>query len=129
MILKGLIDNNIKVKGSKCLIMGLTYKENVPDTRESPSKQIINELKAYGIDIYGCDPLLTSHEINNFKIKEHKWGSKEKFDSIIIAVKHQKFLDLSWSNITEKLRGKGLIIDIKNILTPPEKSKINYKKL
>jgi UDPglucose 6-dehydrogenase/UDP-N-acetyl-D-galactosamine dehydrogenase len=129
MTLKGLIDNNIKVKGSKCLLMGLTYKENVPDTRESPSKQIINELKAYGIDIYGHDPLLTSNEINNFKIKEYKWNYESKFDSIIIAVKHKQFLELSWSNITEKLRGIGLIIDVKNILTPPDKSKINYKKL
>ena len=51
------------MKGSKVLIMGLTYKENVPDTRESPVREIIKELKEFGIEIYGYDPLLSKEEI------------------------------------------------------------------
>ena len=43
--------------------MGLTYKENVPDTRESPVREIIKELKDFGIDIYGYDPLLSKEVI------------------------------------------------------------------
>jgi UDP-N-acetyl-D-mannosaminuronate dehydrogenase len=43
------------IKGSEVLIMGLAYKENVPDTRESPVREIIKELKEFGIKIYGYD--------------------------------------------------------------------------
>ena len=48
------------------LIMGLTYKENVPDTRESPVVRIIEELKEFGVEIYGDDPLLSTEEIEEF---------------------------------------------------------------
>ena len=41
------------IKGSKVLIMGLTYKENVPDTRESPMREMVKELKEFGVDVYG----------------------------------------------------------------------------
>ena len=47
------------INGSKVLIMGLTYKENVPDTRESPVKEMVKELKEFGVDVYGYDPLLS----------------------------------------------------------------------
>jgi len=57
------------IKGSKVLIMGLTYKENVPDTRESPVREIIKELKEFGIEIHGYDPLLSKEEIEAFGVK------------------------------------------------------------
>jgi len=47
------------IKDSKVLIMGLTYKENVPDTRESPVREMVKELKEFGVDVYGYDPLLS----------------------------------------------------------------------
>jgi len=58
MTIKALNNVGKVIKGSKVLIMGLTYKENVADTRETPVKEIIRELKEYGVDIYGYDPLL-----------------------------------------------------------------------
>jgi len=58
MIIKALNNVGKVIKGSKVLIMGLTYKENVADTRETPVKEIIRELKEYGVAIYGYDPLL-----------------------------------------------------------------------
>jgi UDPglucose 6-dehydrogenase/UDP-N-acetyl-D-galactosamine dehydrogenase len=71
MTIKGLNEvGKVKViKGSKVLIMGLTYKENVPDTRESPVKEIVKELKEFGIDAYGYDPLLSKEEIEGFGVK------------------------------------------------------------
>ena len=55
--IKGLNEVGKVIKGSKVLIMGLTYKENVPDTRESPMREMVRELKEFGVDIYGFDPL------------------------------------------------------------------------
>jgi len=49
--------------------MGLTYKENVPDTRESPVREMVKELKNFGIKIYAYDPLLSKEEVENFCAK------------------------------------------------------------
>ena len=49
--------------------MGLTYKENVSDTRESPVREMVKELKEFGIEIYGYDPLLSNEEIEGFGVK------------------------------------------------------------
>ena len=59
MAIKGLNEVGKVIKDSKVLIMGLTYKENVPDTRESPVYEIVEELKEFRIEVYGCDPLLS----------------------------------------------------------------------
>ncbi|RZB29548.1 MAG: hypothetical protein AEth_01059 [Candidatus Argoarchaeum ethanivorans] len=53
MAIKGLNDVEKVIKGSKVLIMGLTYKENVPDTRESPVREIVRVLEDFGVDVYG----------------------------------------------------------------------------
>jgi len=58
MAIKGLNEVGKVIKGSKVLIMGLTYKENVPDTRESPVREMVKELKEFGVNVYGYDPLL-----------------------------------------------------------------------
>jgi len=67
--IKGLNEVGKVIKGSKVLIMGLTYKENVPDTRESPVREMVKELKEFGVDVYGHDPLLSKEEIEDFDIK------------------------------------------------------------
>jgi len=58
MTVKALNDAGKVIKGSRVLIMGLTYKENVADIRETPAKEIIRELREYGVDIFGYDPLV-----------------------------------------------------------------------
>ncbi len=70
MTIKALNNVGKVIKGSKVLIMGLTYKENVADTRETPVKGIIQELKEYGVDIFGYDPLLNDIE-HEFGIKPY----------------------------------------------------------
>jgi len=69
MAIKGLNEVGKVIKGSKVLIMGLTYKENVPDTRESPVKEMVKELKEFGVEAYGYDPLLSKEEIEGFGVK------------------------------------------------------------
>jgi len=63
MAIKGLNEVGKVIKGSKVLIMGLTYKENVPDTRESPVREMVKELKEFGIEVYGYDPLLSREKL------------------------------------------------------------------
>ncbi|HJH27029.1 MAG TPA: nucleotide sugar dehydrogenase, partial [Methanophagales archaeon] len=91
--IKALNEVGKVIKGSKVLIMGLTYKENVADIRETPVMGIIKELKEFGIEIFGFDPLLKKEEIEAFGISaletiEEIFG---KADCVIITVAHDAF--------------------------------------
>jgi UDP-N-acetyl-D-galactosamine dehydrogenase len=103
MTIKAINDVGKVIKGSKVLIMGLTYKENVPDTRETPAKELIKELIEYGVDVYGYDPMLAVKEAEEeFQIK--MLASLEQdvvFDGIILAIAHDVF----------KENGKGISLD------------------
>lgn len=103
------------VKESKVLIMGLTYKENVPDTRESPVKGIIKELKEYGVEILGYDPLLDNIE-DEFGIKVIR-GLREapKVDAVILAVAHDSFKKVKLNELREALNNKPILIDVRQI--------------
>ena len=68
MAVRGLNDAGKVISGSKALILGVTYKENVPDTRESPVKDIVKELKEYRVAVYGSDPMVTSEELQRFGV-------------------------------------------------------------
>ena len=72
--------------------MGLTYKENVPDTRESPAREMVKELKEFGVEAYGYDPLLSKEEIEGFGVKAlDTLDVKIKMDGVIVAVPHDEF--------------------------------------
>jgi len=83
-IIKRLIEMDIKIKCAKVLIIGLTFKPNVSDYRNSRIKNLIDELKNYGVDVYGHDPLLTEDII----LKEFGVRNCEDVDLKILAVKH-----------------------------------------
>jgi len=68
IVIKALNEVGKVIKSSSVLIMGLTYKENVPDTRVTPVRIMIKEMKEFGIDILGFDPLLSREEIEAFRI-------------------------------------------------------------
>jgi UDP-N-acetyl-D-glucosamine/UDP-N-acetyl-D-galactosamine dehydrogenase len=119
MTIKALNDVGKVIKGSKVLIMGLTYKENVPDTRETPQKHVIEELKEYGIEPFGYDPLLNIAEaekefnINMLKTVEQQF----KYDAIIMAVSHDIFKGnghgLSLEGLKGVMNNKPVLIDIR----------------
>jgi len=69
---------------------GRAYKENVPDTRESPVKKMVKELKEFGVDVYGYDPLLTKEEIEEFSVKALD-ELNAKVDCVVAAVAHDEF--------------------------------------
>jgi len=73
--------------------MGLTYKENVADIRETPVMGIIKELREFGIEIFGFDPLLRREEIEAFGISALETVEKINVDCVIITVAHDAFKD------------------------------------
>jgi len=123
------------IKDSKVLIMGLTYKENVPDTRESPVREMVKELKEFGVDVYGYDPLLSKEEIEDFGVKTLDFSfstgflfskkKKCKVDCVIVAVAHDEFKNksfLSTGSFFRKkvLNDKPVLVDVRGMFDGEE---------
>ena len=125
MTIKSLNDADKKIKGSRVLIMGLTYKENVPDTRETPVVSLIRELKGYGVNIFGYDPMLDDIE-QQFSITAVQGISQlEHIDCVILAVNHDEFKKLTINDILTVMNDKPILIDIRGFYKMDEnKSKI-----
>ena len=126
MAIKGLNEVGKIIKGSKVLIMGLTYKENVADTRESPVREIIKELKEFGIEIHGYDPLLSREEIEDFGVKTLDFSfstgflfSKKKkcvkVDCVIVAVAHDEFKQMKLEDLTRMMNDIPVLIDVRGM--------------
>lgn len=121
-VVKLMIKNDIKVKGSKILNLGITFKENCPDIRNSKAIDVISNLEDYGAEIITYDPWVDSKEVlNEYGISCHSdlndedlsEALKTKFDAVILTVAHQEFLHLDFSNLVNE---NGVIYDVKGIL-------------
>jgi len=131
MTIKSINDVGKVLKGSKVLIMGCTYKENIPDTRRTPIRDVIKELRDYGIEVFGYDPLVKNGE-KDFGIKFFKiFTEVQKMDCIILAVAHDVFKLVSLDNLRSIMNSDPIIIDIRGFFDAAEinNSGIIYKRL
>ncbi|MDM1298611.1 nucleotide sugar dehydrogenase [Empedobacter falsenii] len=121
-VVKLLIHNDIKVKGAKVLNLGITFKENCPDIRNSKAIDVINALEEYGIEVTTLDPWANTTDVmNEYGIKCHSELIEEsKFDAIILTVSHNEFLNLQ---LTDYLKENGVIYDVKGALPKEEVDK------
>jgi len=118
--IKALNDVGKVIRGSKVLIMGLTYKENVADTRETPVKDIIKELKEYGVEILGYDPLLNNIE-DEFEIKSVKsLEEAPRIDAIILAVAHHEFEKVTLDKLKGIMNDNPILIDVRGFFDREE---------
>ncbi|MFC2004922.1 nucleotide sugar dehydrogenase [Chloroflexota bacterium] len=112
LAIKGLNQTGKVIKGSKVLIMGLAYKENVPDTRETPSKEVIKELNNYGVNVYGYDPLLNNIE-KEFHIEEvPNFECLTDIDCVILNANHNVFRQITLSDLKTIMNNDPLMIDV-----------------
>ena len=125
MAIKGLNEVGKVIKGSKVLIMGLTYKENVPDTRESPVREMVKELKEFGVDVYGYDPLLNEGEIKGFGIKALN-ELNVKVDCVIATVAHDTFGKIQLEDVKKFMNGKPVIVDVRGVFDEEEAERIGF---
>ncbi len=128
--IKGLNQVGKVIKGSKVLIMGLTYKENVPDIRESPVEEMIKDLQEFGVDVYGYDPLLPDSVIERFGTIPIS-SFEKKMDAVIIAVAHNCFKAMSVEMIRDIMGEKPVLIDVRSMVDriAAEEKGIYYKGL
>jgi len=115
MAVKGLNKVGKTIKGSNVLIMGLTYKEDVADTRESPAEKMIEELKEFDVNVYGYDPLLTVSEIRHFGATPLPKLDK-KMDAVIIAVAHKQFRKMTVEKIRSLMNDHPVLVDVRGMV-------------
>ena len=115
-IIKLMIKKNIKINKASVLILGVTFKENCPDVRNTKVVDLIKSLKDYGINITVYDPIADEEEVlKEYNLKSTSLIPKEKFDSIILAVAHNNFLKIDLDKLS---KSNSVIYDIKNFLDP-----------
>ncbi len=126
MTIKALNNVGKVIKGSKVLIMGLTYKENVADTRETPVKEVIKELREYGVEILGYDPLLNDIE-GEFGIKAIKNTEETKdIDCIILTVAHDAFKQLTLHQLKQIMNNNPILIDVRGLFNQEQATRHGF---
>lgn len=109
------------VKELKVGVLGLTFKENVPDLRNSKVPDIINELREYGVQVVVHDPIAESEEaVHEYGIKLVPWQEFTALDGLIVAVAHRQFMEVGLTELLKALRTpqSGVVVDVKSIFEP-----------
>jgi UDP-N-acetyl-D-glucosamine/UDP-N-acetyl-D-galactosamine dehydrogenase len=116
---KLLIQNKVSLVDARVGILGLTFKENVSDLRNSRVPDIIHELQQYSLQPIVHDPLAASADAKHeYDIQLSDWDIFCNLDAIILAVPHQYYVDISVYNMCTKLKSSGILIDIKSMYNP-----------
>ena len=102
-------------------VLGLTFKENVPDLRNSRVPDIIHELREYGVRVLVHDPIAQAEEaVEEYGIHLSKWSDLKDIDGIIVAVAHRRYAEMGVQKLLKPLRNQreGVVIDVKCLLDP-----------
>lgn len=116
--IKKIIDNDKKVKFSKVLILGATFKENCPDMRNTKVIDICNVLNSYGCDIDIYEPwLIKENKLDSeYNFIDSPFKNSQKYDAIVIAVNHSEFEGVTMSDLASISTNNPVIIDVKGTI-------------
>jgi UDP-N-acetyl-D-glucosamine/UDP-N-acetyl-D-galactosamine dehydrogenase len=111
---KQMIANGSYIKGSRVNVLGLTFKEDCADLRNSKVVDIINELKSYGCEVFVHDPEADPEEaMHEYDVRLHTWEQLPRADAVVAAVAHKQYRDLSAEDICRKVIKGGCFVDVK----------------
>ena len=120
-LVKGMIKKKIQVEGAKVLVLGLSFKENCPDIRNTRIIDIVNELKEYHVNVDVYDPWVDRAEA------EHEYGiqpvstlTDHSYDAIILAVAHHQFKEMGVEKIRALGKAEHVLYDLKYVLAQSE---------
>lgn len=131
-LVKNLIKADVPVKDAKVAILGFTFKENCPDTRNTRVIDIVNELKEYGIDPVIADPEADAEEANHeYGITFNSIEDVNQMDAVIVAVGHDQFMNLKQNDFNKMFKqaenGNKVLLDIKGVLNRKEYEAAGYR--
>ncbi len=113
--IKQMIAAGSQIRGAKVNVLGITFKENVPDLRNSKVVDLIRELEAYGVEVHVHDPVADPLEaLHEYGLELQDWEALPKADAIVAAVAHQSFLSMPLAAYREILAADACFIDVKS---------------
>ncbi len=124
---KQMIASGLVIKGAKVNVLGLTFKENCADLRNSKVIDIIRELESYGIEVSVTDPYADCDEaMQEFGVRLLRWQELPKSPVIVAAVAHHAYQELGFREITDKLGSGGVFIDVKAVFDKARLEEAGY---
>ncbi|MFY1048399.1 nucleotide sugar dehydrogenase [Chryseobacterium sp. GP-SGM7] len=126
-VVKLMIKKDIKVKGAKILNLGITFKENCTDIRNSKAIDVITNLQEYGADVTTFDPWANPSEVSHeygincySELLLNELQEDQKYDAVIVTVAHQEFLSL---NLNQLIKENGVVYDVKGVFSKEDVDK------
>jgi UDP-N-acetyl-D-galactosamine dehydrogenase len=114
--IKQLIGAGAGIKGADVIVLGLTFKENCPDLRNSKVIDVIRELRSYGCNVHVHDPVAAAPEaVHEYGVTLKKWEDLPRAAAIIAAVAHDEYRRLPVAALAEKLVPGGVFADVKAV--------------
>ena len=118
---KHLVQNGWKLKGAPIIVLGLTFKEDCPDLRNSRVIDVIRELQSYGVDVFVHEPVADAEEaMHEYGVRLTAWDELPVAAGIVAAVAHKPFRMRPLSDFVSKLQKGGVIADVKSIFDASE---------
>jgi len=119
--IKQMVRNGHPVKDKPIIVLGLTFKEDCPDLRNSRVIDVIQELESYGAKVCVHDPVAEAKEARHeYGVDLVSWEDLPKAAAIVVAVSHRQFKNLPTSELLSKLEKDGVITDVKSMLDPAD---------
>jgi UDP-N-acetyl-D-galactosamine dehydrogenase len=126
--IKHMIGSGLAVKDADIIVLGMTFKENCPDVRNSKVIDIIHELQSYGARVHVHDPLADAGEC------EHEYGVKlvpwEQLPgqacAVVAAVSHAEYVQMGLPKLTAKLKPGGVFSDVKSVYEPGQLAELGF---
>lgn len=116
-VVKLMIQNDLKIKNANVLILGITFKENCPDMRNSKVTDVIDGLTDFGCKVSVFDPWVSPNNVTKHaNVTLIEQPEMEAYDAVVLAVAHQQFLQL---NLQQFLKPMGIVYDVKSVLNQP----------
>lgn len=118
--IKQMVKAGCCIKGAKVIVLGLTFKENCPDLRNSKVADLVRELQSYGCEVTVHDPIAAPEEAKHeYGITLTPWHAlPQEADAIVAAVSHRQYLEMPLADILGKLRQGGVFTDVKSAFDP-----------
>ncbi|MAU72716.1 MAG: UDP-N-acetyl-D-galactosamine dehydrogenase [Pseudozobellia sp.] len=116
-VIKLMVQKEIKIKGAHILVLGITFKENCPDVRNTKVIDVIKSLEEYGVNLTIVDPWASETQVKKeIGVRLNSSIPDEKYDGIILAVAHSVFSNLNLNSFLKKV---GVLFDVKGVLNEP----------
>jgi UDP-N-acetyl-D-galactosamine dehydrogenase len=122
-VIKSLIQQGQPIKGRVVTVLGMAFKENVPDLRNTRVIDIVRELLDYGLDVQVCDPLVDEEEaMREYGVALTSEKALKPADCVVLAVAHDEYANAGWKLITRLLNGtNGVVVDVRGVLPRADK--------